>query len=85
MENHRKNLAETKNQKNLEKTKRNKKPRENPPKKTIKQKNNSEGVSVKHPNFLKSLEFMFFVFFEFSRVFCFAHSDSFYFPPWPGD
>ena len=55
----------------LEETKKPKKPRENQ-KKTIKPKNNCQGVLVKHPNFLKSLEFMcFFVFFGFLEVFLF--------------
>ena len=59
-----------KNGQKLEETKKPKKTRENQEKKT--KKNNCQRILVKHPNFLKSLEFMFFfVFFGFLEVFWF--------------
>ena len=72
------NLETTKSKK-IEKFQKPKKNREKTktikPTKAIKPKNNSQGVLVKHPNFLKSLEFMFvlvLLFFLFSRgFFCF--------------
>ena len=72
------NSRKLKNQKNLEKTKKTKKNKKN----TKNKKNNYQGVLVKHPNFLKSLEFMvflvflfflfFLVFLVFSRFFWFS-------------
>ena len=99
LENHLKTYRTLKNQKKFEKTNKTKKNLEKTKKTNKTKKNkktNCQGVLVKHPNFLKSLEFLVFLvivffgfldvflfFFGFLEVFCVAAASGFSPPPPP--